>query len=341
MSKALEILRDFAKGNFEAAEAGAESYVAGSESRQKLVDKIKGELISDYIQSVDKLEKHEREQEKEVNSKIQALQRIVPVLQAREKQVISICGGQLGDCYILTELLNTLMVNYFSRYKKRKKQKQCSWYRELCKKYLNESFDEVVKSLTIAKGGSVSPTQYLIDFADAAEERLKPLLLELQKQVRFYLQLQNATHEEDASELLTLYALFGCINQAYEGHISFLAAQPFWDKSWNKVLDKPDWFNGWDEGFYDSWFDHAGLGKAFDLYNKGMIWFIKHTRINLPSDKNGIFVINNIPGINKAMCGIMDLIHDPNFSETIIHEVGTNDNGAQDIYGEAVDSLIK
>ena len=71
-------------------------------------------------------------------------------MKQRENAALVMCGGLLGNCYLLAEVAENLMINALSNFNKEK------WYRQDIKRFLKKAKEET--HTTIANSINNSPT---------------------------------------------------------------------------------------------------------------------------------------------------------------------------------------
>ena len=96
------------------------------------------------------------------------LQETLVEMKKKENAALAMCGGLLGNCYLLAEVAENLMVNAISNFSKEK------WYRQNIKMFFKKAKDEI--HITIANSINNSPTNadYMREVADAIYDIIEP-----------------------------------------------------------------------------------------------------------------------------------------------------------------------
>ena len=98
-------------------------------------------------------------------------------MKQRENAALAMCGGLLGNCYLLAEVVENLMINSLNNFSKEK------WFKQDIKCYITKAKEET--HITIANSINNSPTDadYMREVADAIYEIIKPDLFKLNNAV--------------------------------------------------------------------------------------------------------------------------------------------------------------
>ena len=120
-------------------------------------------------------------------------------MKQRENAALAMCGGLLGNCYLLAEVVENLMINAMNNFSKEK------WFKQDIKCYIKKAKEET--HITIANSINNSPTDadYMREVADAIYEIIKPDLFKLNNAVLLELnkrKVQYSTLSKEAIKIL-------------------------------------------------------------------------------------------------------------------------------------------
>lgn len=192
---------------------------------------------------------------------------------AQENAALTLCGGRLSNCYILSEVIESLAIDALAGFAKEK------WYKQAIKKAFKTSVSELHKSIVKCNTNSVTSSDFMREVADAMGEVLEPDLFKLENAILFELNKRKIANSTSIAKMLLIQVLFDCIKATYDVVIEGM----------KEIYD----------AYYDSWYDNARCntpsywwGKAMDLYGKAYIPENLDLN-NITAIDNGIKVISN------------------------------------------------
>ena len=229
-------------------------------------------------------------------------------MKQKENAALAMCGGLLGNCYLLAEIVENLMVNTLGKFKKE------NWYKQTIKQYLKKSFDET--HITINNSIRNSPTNpdYMREVADAIYEILKPDLFKLNNAVLLELNKRKVKYSNFLADMITIDILLRYINIEYDNVLEYM-----------DTIFKT---------FYDSWYHPARCEGPTYWWNKGMQEFAKKY---VPEDLD----LNNISTIKNGITIIQKRIHSAEIADAAKAEANqyANDGGGQALYEKSLEIL--
>ena len=229
-------------------------------------------------------------------------------MKQKENAALAMCGGLLGNCYLLTEIVENLMVNTLGKFKKE------NWYKQTIKQYLKKSFDET--HITINNSIINSPTNpdYMREVADAIYEILKPDLFKLNNVILLELNKRKVKYSKSLADMITIDVLLRYINMEYDDVMAYM----------NTIF----------KTFYDSWYHPARCEGPTYWWNRGMQEFAKKY---VPDNLD----LNNIPTIQNGINIIQNRIHSAEIADAAKAEASqyAEDGGGQDLYEKALNIL--
>ena len=229
-------------------------------------------------------------------------------MKQRENAALLMCGGLLGNCYLLAEIVENLMINALSNFSKEK------WYRQDIKLFLKKAKEET--HTTIANSINSSPTKadYMREVADAIYEIIKPDLFKLNNAILLELNKRKVKYSNSLAEMLTIDILLRYINLEYDDVLEYM-----------QTIFK---------AFYDSWYHPAKCTGPAYWWNRGMQTFAKRF---VPEDLN----LNNLPTIQNGITIIQKRIHSAEVANAAKAEASqyVDDGGGQALYEKALEIL--
>lgn len=235
-------------------------------------------------------------------------QKTLVEMKQRENAALAMCGGLLGNCYLLAEVTENLIINALSNFSKEK------WYKQDIKYYFKKAKEET--HITIASSINNSPTNadYMREVADALYEILKPDLFKLNNAVLLELNKRNIKYSNSLTDMITIDVLLRYINMEYDDVMAYM-----------DTIFKT---------FYDSWYHPARCERPTYWWNRGIQEFTKkYVPDNL--DLNDILTIQN--GIHI----IQNRMHSAEIAEAAKAKASqyADDGGGQALYEKALNIL--
>ena len=229
-------------------------------------------------------------------------------MKQRENAALAMCGGLLGNCYLLAEVVENLMINSLNNFSKEK------WFKQDIKCYIKKAKEET--HITIASSINNSPTDadYMREVADAIYEIIKPDLFKLNNAVLLELNKRKVQYSNSLADIVTIDILLRYINLEYDDILEYMQTI----------------FNA----FYDSWYHPARCEGPAYWWNKGMQAFAKRF---VPEELN----LNNLPTIQNGITIIQKRMHSTEVADAAKAEASkyADDGGGQALYEKALEIL--
>lgn len=229
-------------------------------------------------------------------------------MQQQENAALAMCGGLLGNCYLLSEVVENLMINTLSKCKKEK------WYKHNIKYSFNRAKEEIHKTISTSINNSPTDSDYMREVADAIYAILKMDLFKLQNAIQIELTKHKVPYANLLAEILLIDILLRYINMEYDEVIEYM----------NTIF----------KAFYDSWYHPARCEGPAKLWTQGLEAFDK-SFIKEQVD------LNNIPTIKNGIIIIQNKMHSTEVAEAAKKEASkyAEDGGGQEFYNKALDIL--
>ena len=229
-------------------------------------------------------------------------------MKKKENAALAMCGGLLGNCYLLAEVAENLMVNTLGKLKKE------SWYKQAIKYSFKKSFDEIHTAIINSIRNSPTNPDYMREVADAIYEIIKPDLFKLNNAVLIELNKRKVQYSNSLADIITIDILLRYINLEYDDILEYMQTI----------------FNA----FYDSWYHPARCEGPAYWGNKGMQAFAKRF---VPEELN----LNNLPTIQNGIAIIQKRMHSAEIADAAKAEASqyADDGGGQALYEKALEIL--
>lgn len=229
-------------------------------------------------------------------------------MKKKENAALAMCGGLLGNCYLLAEVVENLMINTIGKCKKEK------WYKHEIKYYFNRAKEEIHKTIFTSISNSPTNGDYMREVADALYEVLKLDLFKLKNAILLELNKYKVTNIDLLADILVIDILLRYINMEY-----------------NDVMEYMDTIF---HAFYDSWYYPAKCKGPTKLWQQGLTAYSKKY-IAEQIDLNGIISINN------GIAIIQHKMHSAEVADTVKTKASqyAEDGGGQALYNKALDIL--
>lgn len=205
----------------------------------------------------------------------------------KESAALAMCGGMLGNCYLLAEMTENMMVDTIAKFKQQK------WFRQEIKKCLNMSHKELHSTIVSSISGSPTNSDYMREAADAISTNTKQNLFKLKNAISLELNRKKIAHADLLTEMLVIDIMFKCISVEYDDVIEYM-----------KTIFA---------AYYDSWYYHAKCVSPAHWWNKGMQTFASKF-INEMVD------ISNTPNIQNGVAVIQKKMHSAEIADIIKEE---------------------
>ena len=229
-------------------------------------------------------------------------------MKKKENAALAMCGGLLGNCYLLAEIAENLMVNALSKFSKEK------WYRQNIKMFFKKAKDEIHTTIASSINNSPTNADYMREVADAIYEIIEPDLFKLNNAVLLELNKRKIEYSNSAADIITIDILLRYINLEYDDVLTYM-----------QTIFK---------AFYDSWYHPARCEGPAYWWNKGMQAFAKKF---IPEDLD----LNNIPTIKNGITVIQKRMHSAEIADAAKIEASqyADDGGGQALYEKALEIL--
>lgn len=236
-----------------------------------------------------------------------SVQRVSPLLntlieqQKKEEAAIFMCGGMLGDCYILQEIIDSFMVDVESMFRKEK------WYMLTLKQNFHKCIDELRKCMASARYKGASGADLMRCVADAYDDKIQP-------QIRMmYLGAGSELGKYHDLEQPNIVAIWITIDTL------FLYLKKLYD-------DRLEYMKNVFPTNYDRYYSHASGRDARRYFEMALNEFVRryiHFRIDA----------NNIDSINRGMMGIINTVSllnkDDSIKQSAMEETGQDAGDAK------------
>lgn len=234
--------------------------------------------------------------------------KVIMEIKQKENAALAMCGGLLGNCYLLAEVAENLMVNTLGKLKKE------SWYKQAIKYSFKKSFDEIHTAIINSIRNSPTNPDYMREVADAIYEIIKPDLFKLNNTVLIELNKRKIKYSDSLADMITIDVLLTYINKEYDDIIVYM----------NTIF----------KAFYDSWYHPARCEEPAYWWNKGIQEFAK---LYVPNNLD----LNNIPTIQNGIHIIQNRMHSTEVADAAKAEAGkyAEDGGGQALYEKALEIL--
>ena len=231
--------------------------------------------------------------------------------QEKENAAILMCGGLLGDCYLMAEVVDWLLTSD-SLYENILKAK---WCKQTIKHKFKTAVENLRKNIACSRNNSPTNPEYMMNMADSLYDELKPDLLKLTNSVVLELGKNKIQDVQLISKILVIDMLLQWITNYYDNTIKYMKNEIFSDADYNswyyqaRMTGASKW---WAEAVLE--FGKKHIDKVIDLNESEMI-------------KNGITIID------KKM-------KDSNLSEKLCQiNSDTEEGEGRELYNNALKTL--
>ena len=211
--------------------------------------------------------------------------------QEQENAALLMCGGLLGDCYLMAEVVDWLLTSN-SIYNRMLRTK---WGKQTIKRKFKIAIETLHKSIAMSKHNSPTNSDYMMAMADSLYDELKPDLLKLTNSVVLELGKHKIQDTQLVAQIIVIDMLLQWITNYYDNTIEYMK---------NEVFSAAD---------YNSWYYQARMTGASKRWGEAVIEFGKkyiNDVINLNESemiKNGITIIDKKmkdPALSEKLCKI-------------------------------------
>lgn len=232
--------------------------------------------------------------------------------QQQENAAILMCGGLLGDCYLMAEVIDWMLTpNGKDIFNKIKKQK---WYKQEVKTHINQAFEELRQNISICKENSPTDRNYMESMADSLYDELQIEITKLTN--AFILEIGNKIKDSSVlASFLVIDVLAQWISNYYDSTIEHMKTEVFADAD----------YNSW---YYQARFSGVSfnLGKAIEWYGK------KFSSTDIDFNKSTI--------IKAGVTAIDRIMNDPKVAEKLKKDNSIlEEGGGEELYNESLELL--
>lgn len=226
----------------------------------------------------------------------------------QENAALTMCGGMLGNCYLLAEVCESLMVDALNSFKKEK------WFKHTTKKFLKDASSKLHTTIFSSINGSSTNADYMREVADALLEELKPDLFKLKQAILIEVNKHKILYSYSLADMILIDVLLRYIGIEYDDVLEHMKT----------IYD----------AYYDSWYYPARCTGPSKLWSEGLESF---ARKYLPEqlDLNGVLTITN--GIQI----IQNKIHSSEVSNRVTNQASkyAEEGKGKENYEKALDIL--
>lgn len=185
--------------------------------------------------------------------------------QKKENAALLVCSHQLTSNAILMDMVDDILVNLMSKLKKQK------WFKFQTKVHLLEAAKSVNKGVHKAFNNSRVSVNYLVDVADAIDDKSKLDLLKLQNAIQLYLGKYDLSRNDLLVDMIQVYVMLSLNNQDYN----------------NKLEAMTKIYNA----FYDSWFSNVSGKSALSHWEIGLNQYLASLNLKVELNLNDSVLI--------------------------------------------------
>lgn len=226
----------------------------------------------------------------------------------KESAALTMCSGMLGNCYLLAEVTEGMILDTLAKFKHEK------WFKQEIKKYLNTSFSDLHSIIINNINGSLTNADYMREVADTIYNILKQDIFKLRNAVSLELNKRKVEQADTLTDMVTIDIMYQCIKVEYDDVIQYM-----------KTI-----FNA----CYDSWYYPIKCKSPAYWWNKGMQTFAaKHLKDTID--------ITNTPNIQNGVAVIQKKMHSVEIADAIRQEASkyADEGVGRDIYQKALQTL--
>lgn len=229
-------------------------------------------------------------------------------MQQKESAALAMCGGLLGNCYLLAEVTEYMVTNAVADFKKE------PWYKQEIKKTFKSAIDALHTTIYSSVDNSPTNPEYMREVADAIYEELKPDLFKLTNAILLELNKLKIKHSSIIAEIITIDIMLRYITIEYDDVLKYM----------NTVY----------KAFYDSWYHPARCEGPAYWWNKGMQLVGKKF---IPEELD----LNNNSTIQNGITIIQKKIHSPEVAEIAKAEASkwAEDGGGRKLFEDSLNIL--
>lgn len=231
--------------------------------------------------------------------------------QEQENAAILMCGGLLGDCYLMAEVVDWLLTSD-SLYKNILKAK---WCKQTIKHKFKTAVESLRKNIACSRNNSPTNPEYMMNMADSLYDELKLDLLKLTNGVVLELGKNKIQDAQLISKILVIDMLLQWITSYYDHTVEYMK---------NEVFSAAD---------YNSWYYQARMTGASKWWAEAVSEFGKKHLDKVIDLNESEMVKNGITIIDRKM-------RDPKLSEKLRQiNSDTEEGGGRELYDNALKAL--
>lgn len=228
----------------------------------------------------------------------------------REKAAINMCGGLLGNCYLLAEIAENLMVDAIARFKKE------GWYKFELKQCFQKARTELHSIIARSIMNSPTNADYMREVADATYDLIKLDLFKLKNSILIEVGKGNVKYPDTCADIAIIDIILRLIGIEYDDALEYMST----------VFD----------AYYDSWYHNAKCeGPAF-WWNKGLQLFGNKYVAGKVDLNHSVAIQNGVTIIQKRM-------HSADIAEAASDEASkyADEGNGREMYEKALSILGK
>lgn len=229
----------------------------------------------------------------------------------REEAAKHMMGGLLGNCYLLTEVVDGLLLEANSTVK------QQQWFRQSIKRDFNQVRDQIRKTITHSKRNSPSSQDYMVEIADNMSERLKGDLFALFNVIYIHLGKKHVHGSKVLAELIVIHIMLQWIGKIYDDAVDYMVSEVYGDKE-----------------FYDSWYGYAGC-KGICNRMESVVKAV--AKMEILSDT--VINLNDIPQIMHALNAMRWKLKDEDGTIVARSSEACDPGSGPECYSQALETL--
>lgn len=167
-------------------------------------------------------------------------------LYEREQAAIMICGGQLGNCFLLGEVIDSMITDLMPQ------MRECPWFRQTIKHDFNQAVQMLKKTNRVSMANSPSKGDFMREIADQFYDVIKSDLFRMEQAVRISLGKHKVPNDDVMARIINVHIMLQMVKTEYESVVEYMMT--LWG----------------DKEFYQSWYGHASYSNVMHWWSKGL-----------------------------------------------------------------------
>lgn len=211
----------------------------------------------------------------------------------KEKAAMFVCGGKLGECYLLQELIDSFLNDVEGEFRKEK------WSRQTIKQNFRKCRKTLQDDMSLARMNSASGSAIMRSMSDEYADRLQPKLRDIVNGVTIDLMKRRVPNARMVAMWLVADLMFRMCEARYDHVI----------ESMQKVVP----------AYYDSHYNHASCRAPYRFFDLALH---EYDHRYLPMQVDG----NELPSLTLGLSILANqfemLDKDASIKEAVVEEVG-------------------